>query len=66
MSADALLALGAPEVEGDLGIVIASVTVSAEGGLVVALEIEDGQTITMRLPAHAVNWNAVTKSGRAA
>jgi hypothetical protein len=60
------LAFGAPIEADGLDVVLAGVSIAPDGGLVVAVELEDGTQATVRLPAHAVNWPAVVEAGRAA
>jgi hypothetical protein len=46
--------------------VIASARLNRREGLVVVLERDDGDEVTVVLPPDAVNWDAVVEAGRAA
>lgn len=62
-----LVAYGPVETDGgDLDVVLAGVTLLDEGGLVVALELADGTTVTLRMAADAVSRPDVLESGRSA
>lgn len=64
---DVLLACGSAvaEIDGGDTPVLLSVLRTAEGGLAVVVETDDGTTV-MRLPREAVNWDEVVEQGRTA
>lgn len=67
MGADTLLAFGPAEVvDGDLDVVVVGVSIPPTGGMLVAIELANGLTTTVRLPPEAMNRPEVLEAGRSA